>query len=122
MVPIGYLLEPLVPLRGGQTDQLRVVRGCLFTMLFVSVFLQRFALEFGKVTVPLGLFVNLAALGLLILLRQANVAPLRGSLVLLFVAYAALSVVFSGGSSTLTSAIFAATMYIPFSLVLRSGD
>ena len=52
MVRPGYVSEPLVPLRGGETDPLRVVRGCLLAMIFVSVFLQQFALEFGKVTVP----------------------------------------------------------------------
>ena len=122
MVRPGYLSEPLVPLRGGETDPLRVVRGCLLAMIFVSVFLQQFALEFGKVTVPLGLFVNLAALGLLTLLRRTNIDPLRSSLVFLFVAYAALSVAFSAGASTLTSAIFAAAMYIPFALILQSGE
>lgn len=122
MVSIDYLSQSAVPLRGGQTDHLRVVRRCLFTMIFVSIFLQRFALGVGKVTVPFSLFVNIAAIALLTLLRRTNVDALRSSLVLLFVAYAALAVAFSASGSTMTSAIYVVAMYIPFSFVLQSGD
>jgi hypothetical protein len=104
-----------------QQDRLVFVRGCLFTMIFAAVFLQRFALNLGE-TVPLNLFINVGAVGLLTLVRQANVDPFRAASVLLFIAYAVLSVISNATTSTWTSTLFVIAMYLPFAFVLRSGD
>ena len=115
-------------IRDVAASRLDLVRGGLLTMIFASVFLQRFALPVGSTAVPLSLFINIATLAWLTLLQQANIDPFRAALVLLFAAYASVCVMFNPSSmfnptsETWTSALFAIAVYLPFALVLRCGD
>ena len=112
--------EGIEALRYGQPDRLRVVRNCLVTMIFASVFIQRFAVYAGGTSVSLILFVNLGAIGVLSIRQQTSVHPFRAALVFLFIAYVSLCVIFD--ATGWTSAVFVIATYVPFAFVLRSGD
>jgi hypothetical protein len=105
----------------GQAN-LRTVRRCLLAILFASIFLQRFAVPIGPNGVSVNLFVNLAALAMLLLRRQLNIDPIRAALVLMFAAYASICAIFNGGSSSWSSAMLLIATYIPFVFLLRSLD
>ena len=108
---------------GHQPDALaaesRALVRWLGVVLFVTIFLQRFALQVSG-GLPLHMFVTLGVVGILALRGSLVVDPVRAGLLSVFACALSLSMVVNAGHASIDSAALVAITYVPFVLSLRA--
>ncbi|MDJ0387767.1 hypothetical protein QMO56_06550 [Roseomonas sp. E05] len=99
-----------------------VVRRCLITALFASIFLQRFALPVGEDGVAINLLVTVFALLVMAVRGALTLDPVRTVLFFLLAAAASLSTAINAGMASVPSLALFLLIYAPYILSLRNSE